>query len=1003
MSTPKFHGHIRDFEMLSVTTIAPHRERLTEREVGRVESYASGINASGRTMFASGASGTNSACRVCPLPLRASTSFSLITRSTKQPLTVLRSFDPLTPLAHLTISSPIIYAASLPHTALPPLSLPNMHLPRSQLAQLYMALARSTHPTSPPVLILTAPSVDSLCATRLLAALLRRDYIPHTVQPVGGYAALRRVGRELVAPRSRARGGPGGVVVCLGMGGLVDVEELWGLHEEEEAQVEGGHGVEVWLVDARRPWNLQNVFGGDAGAAGVQRGKVSETYVPGRGGVVVWDDGDVEMSLDKEREAFFELQEMPEIDEHDVVDDEGESELGEDEEKSTMGRKRKASDDDTDADDDDDARPRQRRRSNLSTSIPSSPGGNPQSGQGDGSPPPSSQHRQSSDAAGIPSSPPKPPSQRQLRRRLLRMRRQHEATVEAYYDLGTSYSEPVSSMLYSLASELGREDNDLLWLALVGVSSVDLSPFSTISSSSSSRAPDRAESIREVLRDEVRRLNPIPEAELRRSTTSGAAADGIIPTHARSPTDTAIRLAPEPKFLLIRHWSLYDSMLHSPFLSTRLHVWSDAGRKRLHKLLAKMGVSLQEAGKGYVHMDMEIKRSLRTRILKFADMYNLDGLVPGDEGRAGQRGWSFVRSWGWRATLSAVDVAIVVGAILEVGPQASAKTSDVPSAPQQSRQLHYNQRVRGLPTPPHSEDGSSQPTDAAAATSLTPDWITHRFFAAYDALNPRSTSAHQGLGVLLDHIPTAQHLHRAILRTGSALIVKKQIRHLRSFHMGVVKEGPDVALFTHPGALTKLAAWVGDAVAVLEADKKGASAREADEALVLGCLDETRGVYTVVGLGGARGGQGAGMSRAEMREKEERKKRRVAEKAARKAERARERAQRRQSRREIQEANGLVDSDDEESDETEEEEDDDDDGSESESDAGSDEEGDEPGAARRRKRGAGLNRFGYAFQEVVEQTGARVRIDSFEHSVVEVRKEDLAGFLEALSLRSVVG
>jgi cell division control protein 45 len=39
----------------------------------------------------------------------------------------------------------------------------------------------------------------------------------------------------------------------------------------------------------------------------------------------------------------------------------------------------------------------------------------------------------------------------------------------------------------------------------------------------------------------------------------------------------------------------------------------------------------------------------------------------------------------------------------------------------------------------------------------------------------------------------------------------------------------------------------------------------------------------------------------------------------------------------------------------------------------------------------------------VEETGARVRIDSFEHSVVEVRKEDLAGFLEALSLRSVVG
>ena len=49
------------------------------------------------------------------------------------------------------------------------------------------------------------------------------------------------------------------------------------------------------------------------------------------------------------------------------------------------------------------------------------------------------------------------------------------------------------------------------------------------------------------------------------------------------------------------------------------------------------------------------------------------------------------------------------------------------------------------------------------------------------------------------------------------------------------------------------------------------------------------------------------------------------------------------------------------------------------------------------------NRFGIAFQEVVQETNARVRIDSFEHCVVEVQKEDLGGFLEALSFRSVVG
>lgn len=56
-----------------------------------------------------------------------------------------------------------------------------------------------------------------------------------------------------------------------------------------------------------------------------------------------------------------------------------------------------------------------------------------------------------------------------------------------------------------------------------------------------------------------------------------------------------------------------------------------------------------------------------------------------------------------------------------------------------------------------------------------------------------------------------------------------------------------------------------------------------------------------------------------------------------------------------------------------------------------------------KERGYGLNRFGTAFNDVIGETGARVRIDSFEHCVVEVKKEDLGGFLEALSMKAVVG
>lgn len=317
---------------------------------------------------------------------------------------------------------------------------------------------------------------------------------------------------------------------------------------------------------------------------------------------------------------------------------------------------------------------------------------------------------------------PKPPSPRALRRILIRLRRKHHSVLSAYYALGSSYSEPISSILYSLAEDLGREDNDLLWLAIVGVTSLELYGRSMtgvgISSSleaggSAGWGGQRGEKLRQVLRDEVRRLNPPDPHDASRELERGEVS-GVIPTTARSPTDTSIRLSPEPRFLLIRHWSLYDSMLHSPYLSARLHIWSEVGRKRLHKLLAKMGVSLSQCKQSYTHMDMDLKRSLRQRLLTYAPMYGLDGLVPPAPGAGrGKEGWGFVRSWGWKACLSATDVSVIVGSILEVG-KSGVYTGD------SARSWDHGRKVK---IDLIDEDGKAEGEE----------WV-RRFWEAYDAL-----------------------------------------------------------------------------------------------------------------------------------------------------------------------------------------------------------------------------------------------------------------------------
>src|SRR4029077_12937924 len=108
-----------------------------------------------------------------------------------------------------------------------------------------------------------------------------------------------------------------------------------------------------------------------------------------------------------------------------------------------------------------------------------------------------------------------------------------------------------------------------------------------------------------------------------------------------------------------------------------------------------MGISLSQCHQNYTHMDMDLKRVLRQRLLKYAPMYGLEGLVPpvGSSHSSNREGWGLVRSWGWKACLSATDVGVIIGAILEVGsnnPSSSSRDSSTadPTSESDPANLH---------------------------------------------------------------------------------------------------------------------------------------------------------------------------------------------------------------------------------------------------------------------------------------------------------------------------
>jgi cell division control protein 45 len=91
-------------------------------------------------------------------------------------------------------------------------------------------------------------------------------------------------------------------------------------------------------------------------------------------------------------------------------------------------------------------------------------------------------------------------------------------------------------------------------------------------------------------------------------------------------------------------------------------------------------------------------------------------------------------------------------------------------------------------------------------------------------------------------------VQRAVIRQGSSLIEKAEIKRMRTFQLAMLKEGPDLPMFVHPGNLSRLALWLVEAtrdkVDPISIDRS----RKKALPLVLACLNEKTNTYMVVGV-----------------------------------------------------------------------------------------------------------------------------------------------------------
>lgn len=340
------------------------------------------------------------------------------------------------------------------------------------------------------------------------------------------------------------------------------------------------------------------------------------------------------------------------------------------------------------------------------------------------------------------------------------LRSKYTALLESYYSQGTYIRSSCAVQTYAWMSAVGSTSVEGLWLLIVGASSLI-----------NGRYPHIRDYLVDILRDETMRQDHAAQAGSRNGVSL---------------------VKSEYALFLLRHWSIYESMMHSAFMSARLRLWTADGKRRLHKLLARMGVPLTEAREQWVHTSMDVKKTLAAKIVEVGPLYGVqDILRPG-----------FTRKFGFQGSVTGSDCADILTAILSDESALVDKLMHVKAMQEKDKERHED-----------SSMAAGQTTAAGSDASLVydnlelwkNDFWTKNFWRAWDAVDK--------FDLMTQAIDRAKEMQQSIVTTSALMFEKKLIKNLSAYYLAVVKDGLDLEQFQNPLLLARLGVWVGEALA----------------------------------------------------------------------------------------------------------------------------------------------------------------------------------------------
>jgi cell division control protein 45 len=377
------------------------------------------------------------------------------------------------------------------------------------------------------------------------------------------------------------------------------------------------------------------------------------------------------------------------------------------------------------------------------------------------------------------------------------IKRKKKLKIANYY-AGKYYGYPTSFIIYNIINQINRDDNHSLWLLIVAITDHYLQyHFSD----------EDYDNLYAYCLKEVLRINKNTNMSNRNFSNNFDESEEnkdlskLLKTLNKEVKTISQEL--DYKLFLYKHWNLFDSFIYSNYTVASLMTWKEEGKKEIQKILAYMGIPLDEAKQKYIYMKNEYKTVFKDKIIEISKRFDMKDLVFE----------SFIYQFDQRTQLSACDFVYCLNAILEY--------------PFNMSELHdelvciTNETIEDLETKNLTEDANGEFSNNSNSEGETGG-------ANVNNLNGKSNQCGKRL-LKIDHfwttyeflglkasklVKTALDLaikfQISLVNNGTAVIDKKKITPSNNFRYAIINNdlSDDIKYFQNPLSLEKLSLFV---------------------------------------------------------------------------------------------------------------------------------------------------------------------------------------------------